>query len=478
MTVLSNSKIDIDGADIFNLDQIARIETNENIVNLAVIFNSSEKSASNDLYIVYNAINKIIKRMKKLALVITDEHDEAAKLLCLLLAKNMNYNVYVSDDITDIDIDYLDAIMEQEASIDDLADFVGRDIASYNKTRTVISDLTSSYNKTDGTIAKTVRENVDDIRGVSSIMELLQSSVDTACGNLAIGVNARSADAGALARVTKELQSAQALVQDAEREKNSLKKKLEIAEARVTELETFKADTEKKIEETPLTDKVISIDVNKWLNRVIPGRKQPSVKSIIYFKEVSPCQYINSMVHYFTQYLRMKYEASVKLVIYDRKGYNNFRYGSLPIVDGGAYEKIKGHDEMKEAFVATEAARNIIEDVMVDNQIVVIYDRFNQPEDILTGFKVHKYYVVNNFNEYELVKKKDPNIKKNMIVTTFGVDKNMVSIAPHKKYKTLTPGGKFQAYVNVPSTIDSTKTTYNVMISDCGLAKIFENKQV
>ena len=103
MFVLANCRIGADNIEVITPDKAVKIEANNNIDSLVVVFNSSEKTAVHDASVMYNTINKVVKRVGHLTLVITDTYDSNAKMLGMLLAKNKIFNVFVVEDLLDID---------------------------------------------------------------------------------------------------------------------------------------------------------------------------------------------------------------------------------------------------------------------------------------------------------------------------------------------------------------------------------------
>lgn len=476
MLVFANCRIGADSIEIIPIDKAVKVEATSNIDKLVVVYNSSEKSAGNDVSIIYNTLNKVIKRAGHIALVVTDAYDDNTKILGLLLAKNRVFNLFVCEDLLDVDEDYLEAISGSDVSQEELAQFVGKDIAAYASTREIVRNLSSSVNKSDSTIASMVRESKDNISGIANIFELMQSFIDNNCAAIAMGGSVSGVDAGLAQRNIKEIQRLNGMVEDLNREKVQLQIKLDRAEKSVRELEAYKENAQVTMNNNPLSDKYVTLDVNKFVNIVAPGRRKPIIKDILYFKEISACRFINSFIIKLIKYMVQQLGIKCKLVIYDRKSFSNFKYGNLKVLDGGEYERLKRSTELGDAFVVTEAARNIIEDLITENEVLIIYDRLGADNNIVSGRSVHEYYVLNGLKEYiELTKTRQ--VDKNTVITNFGVDKHMISIADIFEYKMMSDGGKFSAYVNMPSTIDVTKSNYEIIFTDCGMIKWIEGKR-
>lgn len=471
MMVLKNGRLgaaESDDVYVIDMSKTAIIEDKRVIDNLVVVFDSAEKSARQDGIEIYRIINKIIDRVGKIALVVTDVYDDAAKLLCLLLTKNKKYGIFVVDDPTDVDEDYMLSILEAEPSIHELKEFIGNDIAVYGMATDVVREVVNSTNKADATIADIVRENSDNIRSISGILNALQNAVDVMANMSKVGASSSGISERENDRNLSEIRRLTALSSDLQNDKGELQARLARAESELVALREFKEEAQLKQTASTVSDKYLTLNVDKFINITEPGKKKPLAKSVIYFKEITPCRFINSFIVQFLRYIITRHDVRCKVVIYDRKAYSNVRYGKLKIVDGGAYERERQANKLGDIFVCTEVARNVIESLLTDNHLVIIYDRFGGMEDIVSGRSVHRYDVSNGEKELaELGKIR--NVEKNRVMTNFGVDKKMLSVTEIYDYKQMSSGGKLSAYVNMPSTVDVTKTLFNVILDDCGI---------
>lgn len=473
MIVIKNCNIaasETDTMTFYDMKRAVAVEGKRQVDELVFIFSSAENSAVSDANEMYRIMNKLVPVANKVALVITDTSDESAKLLALIMTGYNKYGVFVVDDPLDIEEDYLDEIVQSNPSIEEVKAFVGQDIAAYGKTREVVRELANSSTKSDTTIADTVRNNRADIESLSGILEFLRTNLDKAKENIkSSGTGSGDGNSIEMERTLRQVRQLEGKLEDAVREKDMAEAKAGQLEREIEGLREFKARTQIETAKGLVADRYTPLDMNKFVNAVAMGKKKPLIKDVIYFKEVSPCRYINSFVVQLYKFFNSKQGVSCKLVIYDKKGYSNIRYGKLKVVDAGSYEKEKAAERLGDIFVATEAARNIIEDLITDNQIVIVYDRLGGNDDILYGRNVHHYDVINGAKEYaELCKIR--NIERNCVVTNFGTDKRMISIREIYDYKMMSTGGKMSAYVNMPSTIDATKTIFALIIKDCGMA--------
>ncbi len=476
MFILSNCKIGVENTEVIPVEKAVRIEAASAVDNLIVVYNSSEKTADTDVFVLYNTLNKVISKADHVALIVTDVYDRNTKILGLLLAKYRVFNLFVMEELVDIDDEYIEAISESTVSQEELAQFVGRDIAAYAVTRDVTRELSNSISKSDSTIADLVRGNKDNIHGISTIFELIQQFSESACEQATKGGGSTATDAGIIQRNSKEIQRLTALVEELNRSKTQVDIKLEKAEKKIEELEDYKEGVETSLASNPLSDNYVTLDVNKFVNVIANGRRRPIIKDIIYFKEISPCRYINSFVVKFNKYMITQLGVKCKLVIFDRESFFNFRYGALKVVNGGSYAKLKRANELGDVFVATKADRSIIEDLITENEILIFYDRMGAENNIVSGRAVHEYYVLNSLKEYNELNK-HRHVDMNWIVTNFGVDKHMLSIPDIMEYKMMSEGGKLSAYVNMPSTIDVTKSIFEIVFNDCGMLKWAQSKR-
>ena len=462
--------IDSQDIHVIGMDRVAVVEEKQYIDELVIVFDSADKSARQDGVELYRVMNKIINRAKRMALVITDVHDDSAKLLCLLMTKNSRYSIFVVDDTEDADEDYLYSIIEAEPTIDELKEFIGNDIAVYGRTVDVVREIVNSTTKADATIADIVRDNKENLSSISGIINSLQNAVDT-LANMSKQTGTKGVSDRENERNLSEIRRLSALSTDMQREISELQSRCSRDQAELKALREFKEEaTAKGTANRGVSDKYMSLNADKFINITEPGRKKPICKTVLYFKEVTPCRFINSFIVMFLRYIITRYDIKCKVAIFDKKAYNNVRYGKLKILDGGTYEKERQAGKLGDIFVCTEVARNVVESLLTENHLVIIYDRFGGMEDIVTGRLVHRYDVVNGEKEIT-----EPGrlraIEKNKVVTNFGVDKKMISVTEIFDYKQMSSGGKLSAYVNMPSTIDVTKTVFSIIMDDCGISK-------
>lgn len=464
---------DRENLTVLSVEKLALIEGRENIGDITIIFDSSTKSSQQDSNVIYRMINRFIGKIDNIALIVTDKYDNNAKMLELLLVRNNKYNIFVVDDATDIDEEYIESIMDMTPSIDELKEFIGNDIAVYSRAMNILETVVAAANKSDSTIAEMIREHREDISSITKTMKLLQTGLDEAKEASAYSQGSSSVVSNAEnERNLKEIRRLCSVVEDSERENGRLNGIIEAINKENTELREFKESQQKMRAENIKADKYITLNVDRYINSIEMGKKKPEVKSVIYIKEVTPCRYINTLITMLQKYITSRGFRNTKVVIFDKKGFSNFKYGKLKIVDAGSYEKEKQADRLGNIFVASEVARNIIESLLTDCQFVIIYDRMNKDDDIVVGRTVNKYYVVNGEKE-EIELERRVNVDKSRVITNFGVDKGMISVREIFDFKIMSPSGRLAAYVNMPSTIDVTKSILDIILDESGVSKYF-----
>lgn len=187
------------------------------------------------------------------------------------------------------------------------------------------------------------------------------------------------------------------------------------------------------------------------------ARIQCKTKAILYFKEISKIPYINSLVIAIMNYLDMQ-KINVKLLIYDNPNGFSAMYNPLNIVNSAEYfSKRESYITKTPQFVVAEPNQAIIDDILKSNNpvfdVVIIYDRMKQMEDIVIGNNAYKYWVVNSRKEIEELSKLTK-INKSEIITRTSENrhKEFLDIGEVEDYADATSSARFKKYLTLKTS--------------------------
>ena len=124
---------------------------------------------------------------------------------------------------------------------------------------------------------------------------------------------------------------------------------------------------------------------------------------VLYFKEISYVRYMNTLITLLYTFLHKTGKKFV-LLIYDNNNNMVANY-NLPITSGDKYAGQKSTIlNGKYRTVVTEPFQTVIQDAISSNDavdIVIVYDRLRQYEDIVKGNNVTKFFVANSKKDIE-----------------------------------------------------------------------------
>lgn len=449
-----------------NVEGLTRLDIEDTSVsnlknsNIAIVLSSD---SSDRLAIYYSTIRTLIINNNRVILILDGNKSKIRKTISMLLASYRKYDIYTIDDISIIDKEYITSLIKRNPSEDEVSTFIGSDVTAYSEIDSVIVELSTlvNNNSLDGVreLIESKRDSIDNFIDLINYMKLVvdkQSDVNTRIKDLKEKIRGLE---DSLADTNKQLNNAIRDAKDAQAEKDILKK------------EAFQAK-QKKAE---LEDKLNSREpVIRTYTEVQTQMIKCRTKVIIYFKEISHISYISSLITKFMESLIKLNKLKVKLMIYDNKHSFLNSYNPIPIV--GSTEYINNKDivvNQYEKIVAVEANQALIEDVLTSNwDVVIIYDRLRQANDIVSGNNVYKYWVLNSVTEYTALKKAFK-IDKDRIITRPGVFPESISIQTIPGYKDHTPSTKLASYVNMKKLGDN-KLIFETLINTTNINAIYK----
>lgn len=427
-----------------------------------------DEGTNEKLYDYYNNVLRLIIESNKLVILIVGKEVKIRKAICNLMASYRNYNMYLVEDRDIIDEDYLSNIIEREPSYEEVQTFIGGDISGYSEISTIVIGINSIINSGELEGLKTfINNHINSIRAFPEIIDYMKKVIDTA-------------NSGELLDKIEELKLEASKLQTSLDEYKGTVKKLNDNKEKLTEdLNHAKKDlvrSKSKIDELneQISSKGTVIKSYPELNTSIMKCK---VMHILYFKEVSYVTYMHSLVHSIAEALKAR-RLKFKLLIYDNQSGLSSIYKPAPVVGSAEYLANKGvFLKSTERLVIVEPNPMIIEDVLTYSQpafdVVIVYDKLKQVNDIIIGNNVTKYYVVNSYKEYaeskNILKITDAShiitrsggtlhegIKYNDInPTKIQVPKERLDIPTIEDYSKITNTAKVSKYMKLVSTVNN-----------------------
>lgn len=438
---------------------------------VVVYFSNSTVTERNNLY---STVKNVIGNCKKACFVVVgDSYEDGAKLIALLFSRNKNYNMYRVDSASEIGISYINRILAANGTQKKVLDTFGIDVAGYGDAKDLLKTLAKSGELSAEEVkafVKKKRKYFESMVGVFGMMEEIVDECKSGMEKRADEVENNSTS------MRNEVAKLKAALSD-ERNRNTelminndnLTKNYNNAMNEIDEMKKSAASRSKIA-----ANYYVTVDLNKFTSIVDANRKAPIVKAVLYFKEVTYCRYTNSMILALYKCLTSVKHKKCKVLIYDQQGINDVRYGNIPIIGAEEYDTSNGKNY--DILVVKEAARQIIEDALTDNEIVIIYDRLHSEKDVVEGRKVTKFYVTNSSKEIIGLERagfiSDGPMKYSNVITSYGTFKGAISVREIIEYKDMSMSGKVMNYINMVSTADVTKTIFELMFDQSGMTKL------
>lgn len=385
--------VDIEAAEISNLKD----ET--------IVLYLGEES-SKRLYSYYVGVRGLLVRGNRI-ITLVGEDSKIQKQICMLLVTYDNYDIYEIDGDKQVDLAYVTTLQERQPTVEEIELFIGSDISAYGELNTILAQMSdlAKDNNIDG-LTKLVCDQVLNLESAVNVVDYIKRIADTSQTNLSTVVGQMKENIG---KLSSELDNTKSLLNSAELELSRYKSDVADFKADNNSLKRKYADLEEKMGKS---GQVIRSYTS--LNTSIIKCK---VQSILYFKEISKPAYINTFITQLFDKLTKIEKLSVKLVIYD----NNVKYNiykPLSIVDSNFYMQNKESViERNPKMVVTEPNENLLEAIVKHPyDVVIIYDRLGQKDDIISGNQVYKFYTAASRNDAEACKKSDPKATNDRII--------------------------------------------------------------
>ena len=415
----------------------------DNIIILVISSNTDI-----DLRIAYLNIKEAIRKGNRIILVFQrGVNEKVQKVLGLLLVSNGVYDIYMVNELDEIDEKFIRHIVGRIASENEVRTFITPEIVSLDSLGDILMEIDKFITGENWEALK---------RSIEFKRDLLQSCVNAVNYlKYEIWKTYEQDDIG------KELEELKENYSKACKEIEETKEKLQEA---INEIEAYKEEVDKLNNEKELLEtenkqlkdeiKQLSEHMEKSSGRVGPviniygsvmtNLEGCKVKSIIYFKEVSYVRYVASFIETLFEIISRTKRLRIKLLVYDNAHsftsiYSSGNTGMIHIMNVSHFLRNKQNAlEKAQKLFITEPNQAILKEILNANlDVLIIYDKLRQSNDLVVGNNVYKFWVINSKRDYLAIKNLY-GIKENSVITRDGVLEEAIGIPEIADYKTLT----------------------------------------
>ena len=354
-----------------------------------------DKTTNDELYTYYNKVLDIIMAKNKLITIIVGKESKIRKAICTLMASYRDYNMYYVDSLDIVDKEFIESVIERQPSYEEVQTFTGGDVSGYSDISAIVLGINSIINSGELDGLKTfINNHITSIESFPEVIDYLKKIADTAnSGELFTKIDE-------LKGMIDKLQS---LLDEHKKEIKELKANNATLDEDLKSAQKDLSRSKNKVDELTeqVSGKTSVIKTYQELNTTILKCK---VMNILYFKEVSYVQYTNSLIHSIAEALKAK-KIRFKILIYDNKSGISNVYKPAPVVGSAEYLANKtSFLKSTERIVVVEPNQMIIEDVLTYDSpafdVVIVYDRLKQGNDIVIGNNISKYFIINSYKDY------------------------------------------------------------------------------
>lgn len=423
------------------IDGLVEVQSMKDISNMDYddrLFVLLDRDTDNQLTKIYSAVKKACQQnIRVFVLKIKGESSIALPISALVVSYG-GTDIYTLEDSAMLNFNYIKTIEDRKPSMKEIDWYVDAQISAYDDVARIMSALRDATTADDthqiANIIKTYGNRINQFIGVIEYMRVM---TDKALDNI------NEAD-----NIQRDLDSLRESYLKLEEIKQNLEKeKLQLME-KIGSMEN-KASTGEPIltEYTELSLKTV---------------QNVGVRRVLYFKEISPCRYINSLIYSLMYYLNRMKKFKVKLMIYDNKTDSLGRYAPIEVVDSKEFLNNKDRlvGDVQEMVVIEPNASIITSVLKSDVDILIIYDRLGKKKDIVTDVAIAKYYVINSRKEYDAVCKEfQQEMTIDKVISNEGVFAEAIAVREVEDYKGLNESSKLSKYYTMqnPSNVRSGK---------------------
>lgn len=275
--------------------------------------------------------------------VIISSEQDVLSFYGLILEQYGQYNLYLEQDLNDLDDEYFNVVENQDVSKEESAIYVGKSL-SQMVSETIDELSLNPQQKRIMTICKEILKNNNDIKSEATI----------------------------------------SLLNDKLRKERSEKENL------IKELNELKAGEIEDKSSQKFTKSTINLDALS------------STSQVMYIRELGYVPNLNTCINAYATYLRKMKNKQVICAIIDNRLFNMIYNDDLKIDSQDNYIINRNKITRYDRIVADNIYPLMINEIYKNRvDLVILIDRIINNQDIVKGKNVHKYIAINN---YELLK--------------------------------------------------------------------------
>lgn len=431
----------------YNKQEINSFDASD--VKDSLIITVVNKSCDDKVCAYYKMVRNALSNFNRVILIGVDDENRVFKTLACLMTTYRAYDIYTVDSEESLSIKEVLAMEDRHPDLTEVQTYIGGDVTAYSDMSAILFGIESLVSEGNSDKLKEyLNEHMLSIENLTSTLDSMKKTCDIFNSDELID------KINKLVEEKKEL-SAEIDVKDTklkglEYDKTKLK----------VDYETLQRENRKIVSEKEAMEASANLGGN--VLKAYKPIKTPLIhcrtKIVLYFKEISYVQYVNSLVTHLLYMLTSVMKIKAKLLIYDTQTNMYSSYGSLRIVSSQAYISSKhGLISKNKAFVVSEPNSSIIKDVLESDQsfdVVIVYDRMKNPIDVVEGNNVYKFFVINSSQEFSKMYKELKIKDLDYVITRPGS-----TIGLHEK-------DTFEgSYIDIPSIDDYSKATNSAKLS-------------
>lgn len=429
--------------DKLRVDDIDIIKNNSSLYVINV-----NKTCDNDINKYYKFIRTAVRLGNRVILISKDDGNTSFRTLANLMISFGAYDVYQIPAEKIITINYLNKLIDHRPTFDEVATYVGGDVAAYNSLDTLMMGIESLTKE-------------GNVQGLENFMDQHSIELDSLISTLNYMKGICNSS-----NSQEQVEQIKNLNEEIDKLQDTLKKR----DSKVTELSRSNEVLQENLSNIKTENETLKID-NKELKDEKDGLSGFAIRSykpvnmsllksttqiILYFKEVSYVRYVNSLIHNIMYMLNTQGLKS-KLLVYDNNPSYSPLYNGFTAVTGDVYKNAKSTIISKSSSVLiVEPIQNLLDDILQYPEgfdVIVIYDRMKGTDDIVKGNLVSKFFVINSSSDFNNI---SSNLKiercSNVIIpsgsslVTRGIIEDPLDIGTINGYSKLTDVAKIARY--------------------------------
>lgn len=450
----ANVSINIDIAGF----QGIQLEDEVKSSNIVVVLDDTTKGK---LYEYYTNIKKFLTNGNRIYLVVVKDETDIDKSIETLCITYDNYDIYEVDDRSRVTEGYVQSILERNPTIEEVETFVSSNSVAYSRISDILCEIDKAIKNDDIEQAtEVIYNNKDLIEQFPPVFDYMKKSVDIA--NMGIVAKVEELEKEKIG-LLDQAATKSAEIEEHKNRANELEKKINELNS---EIEDNKKNYARLENEIKSTGKMITMYSPLKLNSIKTG-----VRAIIYFKEITPVQYINTLVTSIHDYVSTILRMKTKLIIYDQPGDFSQVYTPIPIIDNAAY--FRSCEDVKSVYpkvVFIETNPVYISDILKSHyEVIIIYDRLKKNTNIVDGSIVNQFNVIGSLSHIVKLESQGIKMDKSRIITNLGSCKECISIPTIQEYKTKSKAAKLTAYAKLMNVGENNGKVMDIILGQSGL---------